>query len=94
MNLEKKGPGYISDEEINKQIGRRNRKNKAFKGGIIAITILATLPLLFILFYIFKQGMGAINWDFFTNLPKPVGETGGGIANALVGTLIILLMSL
>lgn len=93
INLYKKAPVIISDEEIIRQIGRRNRKNKAFKGGIIAVTVIATLPLLFILFYIFKQGMGAINWDFFTNLPKPVGETGGGIANALVGTLIILSMS-
>ena len=93
MNLYKKAPVIISDEEIMKQISRRNWKNKAFKGGIIAVTVIATLPLLFILFYIFKQGMGAINWDFFTNLPKPVGETGGGISNALVGTLIILSMS-
>ncbi|MEO6682695.1 MAG: phosphate ABC transporter permease PstA [Ginsengibacter sp.] len=83
----------ISDEEIIRQIGRRNWRNKLFKFGIIAITVIATLPLLFILYYIFKQGIAAINWDFFTNLPKPVGETGGGIANALVGTLLILLMS-
>lgn len=82
-----------TDEQIIKQIGRRNRRNKMFKAGIVAVTIIATLPLLFILFYIFKQGIAAINWDFFTNLPKPVGETGGGIANALVGTLIILAMS-
>lgn len=83
----------ISDEQIIKQIGRRNRRNKLFKGAIVAVTVIATLPLLFILFYIFKQGLGAINWDFFTNLPKPVGETGGGIANALVGTILILLMA-
>jgi phosphate transport system permease protein len=82
-----------TDEQIIKQIGRRNRRNLVFKAGIIAVTVIATLPLLFILFYIFKQGIAAINWDFFTNLPKPVGETGGGIANALVGTLIILAMS-
>lgn len=93
MNTIKKMRTLHTDEMIIKQIGRRNRRNLVFKGGIIAVTVIATLPLLFILFYIFKQGIAAINWDFFTNLPKPVGETGGGIANALVGTLIILAMS-
>jgi phosphate transport system permease protein len=78
---------------VEKQLARRNKKNKAFKGLIIAVTVIATLPLLLILFYIFKQGITAINWDFFTNLPKPVGEAGGGIANALVGSILILLVS-
>ena len=81
------------DLQIEKQIVHRNKKNKVFKGIIIAGTIISTLPLLLILFYIFKQGITAINWDFFTNLPKPVGETGGGVANALVGSILILLVS-
>ena len=81
------------DKQIEKQIVRRNRKNKAFKGMIIAGTIISTLPLLLILFYIFRQGITAINWNFFTHLPKPVGETGGGVSNALVGTILILLVS-
>ena len=81
------------DKQIEKQIARRNRKNKAFKGMIIAGTIISTLPLLLILFYIFRQGITAINWNFFTHLPKPVGETGGGVSNALVGTILILLVS-
>lgn len=79
--------------QIEKQIAHRNKKNKIFKGIIIAGTVISTLPLLLILFYIFKQGITAINWDFFTNLPKPVGETGGGVSNALVGTILILLVS-
>jgi len=78
---------------VEKQIARRNKKNKLFKGVIIAGTVISTLPLLLILFYIFRQGITAINWNFFTHLPKPVGETGGGIANALVGSIIILLVS-
>ncbi len=81
------------DKLIGKQIDRRNNKNKVFKGVIIAGTIISTLPLLLILFYIFKQGITAINWHFLTNLPKPVGETGGGVANALVGSIMILLVS-
>ena len=74
---------------IEKQIGRRNTKNKVFKGVIIAGTVISTLPLLLILFYIFRQGISAISWNFLTNLPSPVGESGGGVANALVGALVV-----
>lgn len=76
-----------------KHIGRRNKKNTFFKGVIIAATVISTLPLLFILFYIFKQGVAAINWHFLTHLPQPVGESGGGVSNALVGSILILLVS-
>jgi len=76
-----------------KHIGRRNRKNTFFKGVIIAATIVSTFPLLLILFYIFKQGVASINWQFLTSLPKPVGEAGGGVSNALVGSIMILLVS-
>ncbi|MEO8720297.1 MAG: phosphate ABC transporter permease PstA [Ginsengibacter sp.] len=84
----------ISKERlIEKQIQRRNKKNTLFKGMIIAGTLVTTLPLLLILFYIFKQGISAINWQFLINLPKPVGESGGGISNALTGSILILLVS-
>jgi phosphate transport system permease protein len=94
--LEKKIPSNTKDFQdklIEKQIARRNSKNKLFKGVIISGTIISTLPLLLILFYIFRQGIAALNWNFLTNLPKPVGETGGGVSNALVGSIIILLVS-
>lgn len=76
-----------------KHIGLRNRKNRFFKGVIIAATVVSTFPLLLILFYIFRQGIASMNWHFLTNLPKPVGETGGGVSNALVGSILILLVS-
>lgn len=72
---------------------RRKKKNNVFKGGVILLTILSTLPLLFILFYIFQKGIAAINWHFLINLPRPVGESGGGIANALIGTILIILVA-
>ena len=50
---------------------------------------LALVPLAFILFFVVSQGIQALNLDFFTHMPKPVGETGGGMANAIVGTLIL-----
>ncbi len=51
--------------------------------------IIALVPLGFILFFVVTRGIGALNWDFFTQLPKPVGEAGGGMANAIVGTLML-----
>jgi len=74
---------------MDKLIRIRFYKDWLFKGGIILLTVLSTVPLLLILFYIIKQGISSINWDFFINLPKPVGEKGGGIINALIGSGII-----
>jgi len=50
---------------------------------------LATLPLLLILIHLLKEGAAYIRPGFFTEMPKPVGEPGGGMANAIVGTLIL-----
>jgi phosphate transport system permease protein len=54
---------------------------------------LVVLPLLLILAFLLWQGASAVNVDFFTHLPKPVGEVGGGMANAIVGTLMLLTMA-
>jgi phosphate transport system permease protein len=51
--------------------------------------LLALIPLGMILYYVLKEGIGAMNWAFFTQMPKPVGEPGGGMGNAIVGTLIL-----
>lgn len=64
-------------------------KSKFFKAIVILLSILCTVPLFLILFYILKEGITRINWHFLVNLPKPVGEAGGGIANALIGSLLI-----
>jgi phosphate transport system permease protein len=50
---------------------------------------LVILPLLLIFGFLLFQGASAINVDFFTHLPKPVGEEGGGMANAIVGSLVL-----
>ncbi len=52
--------------------------------------ILATLPLVLILFHLLKAGASSLSFAFFTSMPKPVGETGGGMANAIVGTLVLI----
>jgi phosphate transport system permease protein len=78
---------------MNKSIKIRFYKDIIFKSLVVVFTTAATLPLLLILLYIARQGISAINWDFFINLPKPVGEKGGGILNALIGSFILVIVA-
>jgi len=75
------------------KIGLRNLKSGIFKGVIIFFAFLITLPLIVILLYIIKQGITQVNWHFLTNVPAPPGEKGGGIANALVGSFIMVMLA-
>jgi len=52
--------------------------------------VLVLIPLLAVFVYLLMKGFGSLNWAFFTQTPKPVGETGGGMANAIVGSGVIL----
>ncbi len=54
-----------------------------------AAVVLALIPLALILFYVVSQGITALNLDFFRHMPTPVGETGGGMANAIFGSLVV-----
>lgn len=56
-------------------------------------TLLAVAVLFFILGYLLWHGGKSLSWDFFTKLPVPVGETGGGMANAIVGSAKLLLLA-
>jgi phosphate transport system permease protein len=67
----------------------RHGRNSAMMALAYVAAVLATLPLIFILFHLLKAGAGAITLDFFTQTPQPVGEPGGGVANAIVGTLVL-----
>ncbi len=60
-----------------------------FVGACALSVILALIPLAFVLFFVLSQGIQSLNLDFFRNNPRPVGEPGGGMANAIVGTLIL-----
>jgi phosphate transport system permease protein len=74
---------------------RRRRKavSLAVIGFCAASVILALVPLGFILFFVIRQGIPALNLAFFTQMPKPVGEPGGGMANAIAGTLILVALA-
>lgn len=67
----------------------RKRKNKIVEWLIVLFAFLITIPLFAILFYVIKTGVSKISWDFLVNIPQPVGEIGGGIANALIGSLML-----
>jgi phosphate transport system permease protein len=58
-------------------------------GVLILCAVFAVLPLLLILGTLVAKGAGSINLDFFTRMPVPAGESGGGVAHAIVGTLLM-----
>jgi phosphate transport system permease protein len=60
---------------------------------MIGAVVVALLPLFFILLNLIIKGAGSLSLDFFTKTPAPAGETGGGVAHALVGTLLIVGMA-
>ena len=75
------------------RIRYRAMKNTGFKVGVILLSFLLMLPLAFILFYIIKNGLSSVNWEFFVELPKPVGEKGGGASNAIVGSFLLVIIA-
>lgn len=75
-----------------------SRGTRRFKGHLIVTllgvaVVVAVLPLLLILGTLVVNGISSINWDFFTQIPVPAGDTGGGVAHGIAGTLIIVGMA-
>ena len=74
----------------------RNQWRRAVSHAIIVLcglsVIIALIPLALVLFYVVAQGITSLNLSFFTEMPKPVGEVGGGMANAMVGSIIVTLL--
>lgn len=68
----------------------RKFKNKCMKLILIILTIFAIIPLAIIFFHVIKSGSSALSYNFLTSLPAPVGQSGGGIANALIGSLTMI----
>ena len=69
---------------------RRRITDHVMTGAATLAVVLVLAPLIAIFGYLVYRGVGSINWAFLTQLPKPVGETGGGMANAIVGSVFIL----
>ncbi len=68
----------------------RQFKNALMQSVTLACAVVVIAPLVLVFYHLVKEGFSSINLAFFTQLPKPVGETGGGLANAIVGTFILL----
>jgi phosphate transport system permease protein len=68
---------------------RRIALDRLARWGCVAATLLALLPLASVLIYVTAKGIGGLSWELFTELPAPVGETGGGFGNAMLGTLLL-----
>lgn len=64
----------------------RKLKSNLMVGVTVAATVIALVPLFLVLGYLIAKGASSLNWDFFTKMPAPVGQPGGGMANAIVGT--------
>lgn len=68
---------------------RRHLLSRLFVGACGLAVAVALVPLALILFFVISQGIQALTPSFFTNMPVPVGETGGGMLNSIVGTLML-----
>lgn len=72
-------------------IALRRRITDHLMTGLAVLTVIVVLTPLFAIFaYLVYRGVGSINWAFLTQTPRPVGEAGGGMANAIVGSVVIL----
>jgi phosphate transport system permease protein len=67
--------------------------NLVVSGAAILSTVLVITPLLLILGYLIYKGASSLNFAFFTQIPKPVGEDGGGMANSIVGSGVVLTLA-
>ena len=81
----------VATQHLVPALNWRRRITDAVMTGVAVLTVIVVLvPLIAIFGYLLYRGIGSINWAFLTQTPKPVGEPGGGMANAIVGSALIL----
>jgi phosphate transport system permease protein len=71
----------------------RKAKSTAVTAVLVGCALAVIAPLFLVIYFLVVQGWSSLDWSFFTQLPKPTGETGGGMANAIVGTIELLAMA-
>ncbi|KAF0221505.1 MAG: phosphate transport system permease [Geobacteraceae bacterium] len=76
-----------------KSLGFRKLKNAGMTLVMVASTVAVLIPLILIFVHIVRMGFSSISLDFFTQIPKPTGETGGGMANGMAGSFILIAMA-
>jgi phosphate transport system permease protein len=80
--------------KANAKLSPARRIQNTMMGGLILLATLAVVaPLILIFLYLLREGVGALNLDFFTKTPAPEGETGGGLLNAIMGSITMLAMA-
>jgi phosphate transport system permease protein len=87
-------PDSVKAASVVPPISLRRRVTDHVMTGVAVLTVVLVLVPLFAIFaYLVYRGVGSINWAFLTQTPKPVGESGGGMANAIVGSVFILALA-
>ncbi len=86
-------PPDLKDQLYRRNFVARKIKDTIFNIAVWLFSLATIIPLILILGYIFKGGLSVLNLKFLFSLPKPPGEPGGGIASALVGTIILVLIA-
>ena len=76
-----------------RSVAMRKAKNHLMTALMLAATAAVLIPLGLIFCHIMKMGFSSLNLDFFTQIPKPPGETGGGMANGMLGSLVMIAMA-
>jgi phosphate transport system permease protein len=71
----------------------RKLQNIVMLSAIWAVAFIAIIPLMLVFFYVLQKGMPAVDLNFFTQLPAPVGQPGGGMANALLGSVTMIFLA-
>lgn len=71
------------------RFGARQLVDRLLRGACLCATVLALAPLASVLWFVLARGLHGLSWAFFTGVPKPVGEPGGGMAHAILGSLEI-----
>src|SRR6202167_6204053 len=84
----------MAGRKVSLHLIRRKTVNAVMLSLTGICTFVAAGTLLYILGYLFVHGAKSLNWDFFTKLPTPVGEAGGGMANAILGSAKVLLVAM
>jgi phosphate transport system permease protein len=73
--------------------GVRKGMNYFVTGLALVATVLTLVPLVAILLYLIYKGGSSLNWNFFLKVPAPVGQTGGGMANSIAGSAVVLFLA-
>ena len=88
----------MSELTVNVRPSEAQQRRRRWKSRLVTLAmglsaLVVMTPLFLVLYFLIREGASSLDWNFFTQLPKPTGETGGGMANAIMGTITLLAMA-